>query len=246
MVALLQLAVLHLLVDSAAARVTGVWTDIESGGDIVGQYLRNATATAHSAHLRFAVDAQVGWSTQRNTVDPTRPVHEQVMDIVDEVVLMDYFTGCDSALSTANVRCDPTMALFWLAPWLTYANFLLKAKNRTVLIDVGVAVGPIRNATTGRPDYPENHWISSELELEIFFQRSWTFIQSMQGDGPTSGDPGMLDPAFKSWCTGDTAKSTVCAHHRGPFHNFAIFMAGQLLCFVALSVASQAVVASAR
>jgi hypothetical protein len=49
----------------------------------------------------------VGWSTQQNAVDPARPVPEQVMDVVDEVVLMDYFTGCDSALSTASVRCDP-------------------------------------------------------------------------------------------------------------------------------------------
>ena len=84
------------------------------------------------------------------------------MDIVDEVTLMDYFTGC-STLSTSNLRCDPTMSLFWLAPWLSYANFLLTAKNRTVLIDVGVAMDPA-NATTGHPNYPNNHWISSELD----------------------------------------------------------------------------------
>jgi hypothetical protein len=40
--------------------VTGVWTDIESAGEIVGPYLGNATAAAHAAQLRFAVDAQVG------------------------------------------------------------------------------------------------------------------------------------------------------------------------------------------
>ena len=112
---------------------------------------------------------------------------------------MDYFTGC-SELSTTNPRCDPTMALFWLAPWLSYANFLLAAKNRTVLIDVGVAMDPA-NATTGHPNYPNNHWISSELDLESFFHRSYGSIKSLQGEGPTSGDPGMLPPFMKSWCT---------------------------------------------
>ena len=62
----------------AAARVTGVWTDIESHEAIVGDYLRNATAEAHKSQLRFAVDAQVGWAIEQNTVDPQRPVHEQV------------------------------------------------------------------------------------------------------------------------------------------------------------------------
>ena len=112
---------------------------------------------------------------------------------------MDYFTGC-SELSTTNPRCDPTMSLFWLAPWLSYANFLLAAKNRTVLIDVGVAMDPA-NATTGHPNYPNNHWISSELDLESFFHRSYGSIKSLQGEGPTSGDPGMLPPFMKSWCT---------------------------------------------
>ena len=173
------------------------------------------------------------------------------MDIVDEVTLMDYFTGC-SELSTSNPRCDPTMSLFWLAPWLSYANFLLAAKNRTVLIDVGVAMDPA-NATTGHPNYPNNHWISSELDLESFFHRSYGSIKSLQGEGPTSGDPGMLPPFMKSWCTvstavrdsrertflvwaacvhtdavfqGDTTNRTSCDHHRGPFHNFAIFTDG--------------------
>ena len=62
----------------AAGRVTGVWTDIESHEEIVGDYLRNATAEAHKSQLRFAVDAQVGWAIEQNTVDPQRPVHEQV------------------------------------------------------------------------------------------------------------------------------------------------------------------------
>ena len=62
----------------AAARVTGVWTDIESHEAIVGDYLRNATAEANKSQLRFAVDAQVGWAIEQNTVDPQRPVHEQV------------------------------------------------------------------------------------------------------------------------------------------------------------------------
>ena len=252
-----QLLLLQLCFRPCMGRVTGVWTDIESSGHIVGEYLRNATAEAHKARLRFAVDAQVGWAIEQNAVDPHRPVHEQVMDIVDEVTLMDYFTGCNVALSTATTHCDPTMALFWLGPWLAYANFLLAAKNRTVLIDIGVGMDP-KNVTTGSPNYPNNHWISSELDLvallpklalqrstpggssscivplrcycyalaacsvpqELFFQRSTALITSLQGEGPTSGDPGMLPPFMKSWCTSDTTNETACTHSRGPFHNF--------------------------
>jgi hypothetical protein len=145
----------------------------------------------------------------------------QVMDIVDEVTLMDYFTGC-STLSTSNLRCDPTMSLFWLAPWLSYANFLLTAKNRTVLIDVGVAMDPA-NATTGHPNYPNNHWISSELDLESFFQRSYGFIKSLQGEGPTSGDPGMLPPFMKSWCTVSTTACDSCERHSSGIPCWAAF-----------------------
>ena len=39
------------------------------------------------------------------------------------------------------------------------------------------------------------------LDLESFFQRSYGSIKSLQGEGPTSGDPGMLPPFMKSWCT---------------------------------------------
>lgn len=216
-------AALLLQSNTAHARVTGVWTDIESHEQIVGEYLRNATAIAHTANLRMVVDAQVGWAIEQNTQDPGRPVHEQVMDIVDEVCLMDYFTGCAGTLSTPGEPCDPTMAMFWLGPWLSYANFLLAAKNRTVLIDVGVGVNPTRNASTGSPNYPANHWISSEVDLELFLQRSWAFIRSLQGEGPTSGDPGMLPPFLKSWCTGNTKNYTQCRNARGPFHNFAVF-----------------------
>ena len=79
----------------AQARVVGIWTDIE---DLTPQEnmtfletIRQATVAAHSGGLRFAVDAQVGWSIENISADSTRPIYMDVMDIVDEVTLMDYF-----------------------------------------------------------------------------------------------------------------------------------------------------------
>ncbi len=69
---------LSLLASPVGGKITGVWVDIENHAEIVGDYLRNATTVAHSANLRFAVDAQVGWAFEANTVDKARPVHEQV------------------------------------------------------------------------------------------------------------------------------------------------------------------------
>ena len=86
-------------------KVVGVWTDIEDHGSIVGGYLSNATQIAHSVNLRLAVDAQVGWASESNTVDPRRPVSQQVMDIVDQVTLMDYFTSCSkTSRSSGNYQ----------------------------------------------------------------------------------------------------------------------------------------------
>ena len=47
---------------------------MKAHADIVGVYLANASAIARGAGLRLAVDAQVGWAFEANTVDPSRPV----------------------------------------------------------------------------------------------------------------------------------------------------------------------------
>ena len=123
-------------------RVTGIWTDIEDtqarGGMTFIETLRQATAVAHTAGLRFAVDAQVGWAFENVTVGASRPTHQEVMDIVDEVTMMDYFSGCVDPLSTEGMPCHISQAMFWLAPFMTYANFLQRMHNRTVLLDVGL------------------------------------------------------------------------------------------------------------
>jgi len=157
---------------SCEARIVGVWTDIENHAEIVGEYLANASAIARSAKLRLAVDAQVGWAFEANTVDPSRPVHQQVMDIADEITLMDYFTSCtNTSAGGGGGACDPTQAIYLAAPWLTYAAFLQKNRNRTVLLDLGVAV-----------DSPWAHGrISSEVELERFFKTTGGFLRGQMG-----------------------------------------------------------------
>ena len=163
-----------------AARVVGVWTDIENSHTIVGDYLRNATTIAHTAGLRLAVDTQVGWGFAGNTEDPSRPVFEQVMDIVDELTIMDYFTSCSNSSRSRSAEgigghCDPTRALMLAAPFLNYAAFLQSSRNRTVLLDLGVALAAPGSTTHGR--------IGEELELELFLLRTKEVLAQNVGSG---------------------------------------------------------------
>ena len=135
-------------VQRACSKVVAVWIDVESHEAIIDGrnasvdkgWLQNATNIAHSARLRFAADAQVGWAFAGNDADPNRPVHQQVMDIVDEITLMDYFTSCSSNVDTASANssghCDPFQAMYLAAPWISYASFLRATQNRSVL-DLG-------------------------------------------------------------------------------------------------------------
>ena len=95
-----RLALLLLLLATPAhAKVVGVWTDIEGLGAHDNmtfiEAITQATAAAHTGGLRFAVDAQVGWGFESLTTGSTRPTHMDVMDIVDEITIMDYFAGCN-------------------------------------------------------------------------------------------------------------------------------------------------------
>ena len=186
------------LVPRVTSKIVAVWIDVEDHEAIIDGrnasvdkgWLQNATNIAHSANLRFAADAQVGWAFAGNSADPTRPVHQQVMDIVDEVTLMDYFTSCSS-----SGDCDPTQAMYLAAPWISYASFLHTTRNRSVraprkhraaavyhsqnrrwcsrcnscseqvLLDIGIALG----SSAGR--------IQTELELEqVGSNMHWTGI----------------------------------------------------------------------
>jgi hypothetical protein len=129
------------LAPPVASKIVAVWIDVEDHEAIIDGrnasvdkgWLQNATEIAHSAELRFAADAQVGWAFAGNTADPTRPVHQQVMDIVDEITLMDYFTACSPSKPAGSAgRCDPTQAMYLAAPWISYASFLQTTRNRSV------------------------------------------------------------------------------------------------------------------
>ena len=106
------------------------------------------------------------------------------MDIVDEVTLMDYFTACKNGSLSRSASglggdCDPTHALMLAAPFLNYAQFLQKNHNRTVLLDLGVAIS---SAGKGR--------ITSELELEAFLMRSAEILGSSVHNFPVFENSG--------------------------------------------------------
>ena len=171
------LAVLRHATPPVSARVTATWIDVEDHeAIIVGRnasrdrgWLQNATNIAHTAGLRFAADAQVGWAFAGNSADPTRPVHQQVMDIVDEITLMDYFSLCSTTEPEGPAgRCNPLQAMYLAAPWISYASFLATTRNHSVLLDIGVSLGSSHGG------------IQSELDLEVFLN-SLGFLHGEQG-----------------------------------------------------------------
>ena len=188
--ALLLLQEIH----STSAKVVGVTVDIEAteartppdplthrtspnGPDPVlfwdnMEVLRNATAAAHALGLRFSADTRTYWPNfpVTNPVDQSKhPAHEIVMEIVDEVVLMDYFGGCRGPQSVAGATCNPMTALFYAAPFLSYSNLLYRRCNRTALVTVGVAVEEHAGKTPDR--------FRSSNELETFLNQSAKMIE---------------------------------------------------------------------
>lgn len=185
----LPLLTVQELIHSTSAKVVGVTVDIENteartrpdpathrtspnGPDPVlfwenMRVLQNATAAAHALGLRFSADTRTYWPNfpVTNPADQTkRPAHEILMEIVDEVVLMDYYGGCRGPQSIAGSPCNPVTALFYAAPFLSYSNVLQRRSNRTTLVTVGVAVEEHAGKTPDR--------FRSSNELETFLNQS--------------------------------------------------------------------------
>eukprot|EP01050_Picozoa_sp_SAG11_P009049 SAG11_NODE_829_length_6967_cov_7.039196_3_plen_180_part_00 len=98
-------------------------------------------------------------------------------------------SGCDDALSTEGLPCHITQAMLWLGPFLTYANFLQRTTNRTVLLDVGLGIAfpgfPTDNVSASgvaaqRIDWLGSHRFHTELEAEKFLHVASSFIRGMQ------------------------------------------------------------------
>ena len=115
--------------------------------------------------------------------------------------------GCNDPLSTEGLPCHITQAMLWLGPFLTYANFVQRLQNRTVLLDVGLGLAyrgaPTDNLSTAAVAQQKLNWgghrFGTELQMEKFFHASQTFIREMQG-GPTGDDPDDIPGAFHTWC----------------------------------------------
>ena len=76
--------------------------------------------------------------------------------------------------------------MLWLGPFLTYANFLQRTRNRTVLLDVGLGIAfpgfPTDNVSAAgvaaqRSDWLGSHRFHTELEAEKFLHAATAFIR---------------------------------------------------------------------
>lgn len=172
-------ALLALNIGSASAAIVGVTSDIEGVTTACVATWERGAAIVHEANtvhkpkkpLRFSVDAQTQWSWEAAPNDPNRSLMEVTMDIVDEVVLMDYGGG----------------AIYnWLArawPWFARSRVLagrpptepgLGNRNRTVLVSMGMEAGP------------RNIGLNTELLVEKYLNdTAYSALMGYRTDGPT-------------------------------------------------------------
>jgi hypothetical protein len=151
-----------------AGKLVGVWIDVEGPdtppgtGDatVFTRTLAQASSIARKAGLRFAVDAMVGWThgnmTNADHLGPPRPIYQQVMDIVDEITVMDYFDNCSGVSN--STPCPIHDATHNAVPFLAYADQLRRRTGRRVLVDIGLI------ATTYHGSFRNEFQIESYLE----------------------------------------------------------------------------------
>eukprot|EP01046_Picozoa_sp_COSAG06_P010015 COSAG06_NODE_538_length_14479_cov_3.477608_2_plen_419_part_00 len=214
---LLDLAGLLLLFAAprlAGAAVVGLTADLEMWQQD-GEYL-NITATAaalvrgSALSLRYSVAADITlvyettkYNGSLSTTTLPRPYYQAIMDNVDEVLLMDYGQTTHGGLCPGGLaaRCPLAKPLWWIAPWIAYAESLRRISDsrRQVLVTMGLPVdaGPMGTA---------RDWFGSEEQLESFIGEAADWAAS-SGFTPS----------------GDAANATGWQH--GPFHKTAVFMA---------------------
>jgi len=112
-----------------------------------------------------------------------------------QVTLMDYFADCGNGAplpsgpydgpspdprGTTHL-CSIDGAMHYVAPFLSYAQWLLRVRNRTVLVDTGLGL-----AFPGAPNATQN-WGSTELHTELEIEewlRQGTDLLSVFGGNP--------------------------------------------------------------
>lgn len=127
------------------AAVIGITADIEDcesdtpgGCDGLLDAMGNSSQLVRAAGLglRMSADAAIGWSYSQYSYHGKfgglmRPVHEWLMDAVDEVVLMNYHSGCSETDATDAV-CDKSLSVGWTFPFITYSQMIKQATDREV------------------------------------------------------------------------------------------------------------------
>lgn len=208
--ALLKLAAALSLLTVAEGAVIGITSDIEDcdwghagGCDGLLDALGNASGVVAAAGLglRLSADVSITWSWKPYRYhgkydNLSRPVHEWIMDIVDEVVLMDYHAGCGE--STA-APCNPVGSFGWSFPYLTYAQSQKVAHDREVLVTFGVGVDPFG------PPFKHKDRLHTEQQMEVYLDQ---VTKDMVGCGISRTY--RCDAAY-GW------------RQAGPFHKFMVF-----------------------
>ena len=231
---LLLLLLLHLLVlfvhhPLVTARVIGITSDMESKFTpsflavlqeqraLIAQYNSDhpPAASQELPHLRVSISANTDWAWREAIEAPGnggRSRMERAMEIVDELIVMDYTATCHrpGTGSGADSPCDTHEFMQQAYPFFAHSR-LLKSRsgNRSheVLISLALEVfgDPQPDPARTRGGW-NDHRVRTTFELESFLNKSASRLgpPNPRGTIPYYGCYNLFD----EWC---------------PFHTFAIF-----------------------
>ena len=221
--ALLLLALLLLAVrdERVAGRVIGITSDMESKFTpsflavlqeqvaLAAQYNRDAQGSP----LRVSISANTDWAWREAAEAPNnngRSRMERAMEIVDEVILMDYTATCHRPGAGSADPCDPHEFMQQAYPFFAHSRLLRsRSGNRSqeVLVSLALEVfgDPQPDPARTRGGW-QDHRVRTTFELESFLAKSasWLGPPNPRGTIPFYGCYNLFD----EWC---------------PFHSFAIF-----------------------
>lgn len=223
---LLQLVLLAMHHEIVVGRVIGITSDMESKFtpsflsvlqqqvNLTERYNRDFSLSQRDFPLRVSISANTDWAWREAIEAPNnggRSRMERAMEIVDELILMDYTATCHRpGTSSGTSPCDPHEFMQQAYPFLAHSR-LLKSRagnlSHEVLVSLALEVfgDPHPDPARTRGGWGD-HRVRTTFELESFLNESasWLGPPNSRGTIPYYGCYNLFD----EWC---------------PFHTFAIF-----------------------
>ena len=193
---LLHLLLLAVHYEPVAGRVIGITSDMESKFTpsfiavlqeqvvLAANYNRDLPPSHQELPLRVSIAANTDWAWREAIEAPNnggRSRMERAMEVVDELILMDYTATCHRpGTDSADSPCNPHEFLQQAYPFFAHSR-LLKSRSdnhsHEVLVSLALEVfgDPQPDPTRTRGGW-QDHRIRTAFELESFLNKSGSWL----------------------------------------------------------------------